>query len=124
MITTIYAEKFSMAKIIAQALNEKGSVKNNKGYYTIIYKGEETFVTCGVGHLCGLKQAEDYNPDYKNWKNMPIPFIPQKFQTKKEKKTLSQTKVVADLFKKSDFIINATDCDREGELIFYYLYTP
>lgn len=123
MITTIYAEKFSMAKIIAQALNEKGSVKNNKGYYTIIYKGEETFVTCGVGHLCGLKQAEDYNPDYKNWKNMPIPFIPEKFETKKEKKTLSQTKVVADLFKKSDFIINATDCDREGELIFYYLYT-
>ena len=123
MITTIYAEKFSMAKIIAQALNEKGSVKNNKGYYTIIYKGEETFVTCGVGHLCGLKQAEDYNPDYKNWKNMPMPFIPEKFETKKEKKTLSQTKVVADLFKKSDFIINATDCDREGELIFYYLYT-
>ena len=122
-MTTIYAEKFSMAKIIAQALNEKGSVKNNKGYHTIIYKGEETFVTCGIGHLCGLKQAEDYNPDYKNWKNMPVPFIPEKFETKKEKKTLSQTKVVAELFKKSDFIINATDCDREGELIFYYLYT-
>ncbi len=122
-MTTIYAEKFSMARIIAEALNEKGKVKNNKGYHTIIYKGEETFVTCGVGHLCGLKQAVDYNADYKNWKNLPMPFIPEKFETKKEKKTLDQTKIVADLFKKSDFIINATDCDREGELIFYYLYT-
>jgi DNA topoisomerase-3 len=122
MTITIYAEKFSMAKIIAEALNEKGKVVNNKGYYTITYNGEEAFVTCGVGHLCELKQAVDYNADYKNWKNLPIPFIPEKFETKKKKEVASQTKIVADLFKKSDLIINATDFDREGELIFYYLY--
>lgn len=121
-MVTIYAEKFSMAKIIAEALNEKGSVKSFKGYHIITYNGEETFVTNGIGHLCELKQAIDYDIEYKNWKNMPMPFIPAKFETKKKKEVASQTKIVAELFKKSDLIINATDYDREGELIFYYLY--
>lgn len=117
---TIYAEKPSVARTIIKAINE-GKETHNDGYSIIEYKGEPCNVTWGIGHLCELKQAVDYNPDYKNWKNLPLPFIPEKYETKFKEETIKQAKIVGELFKKSSLIINATDFDREGELIFRYL---
>ena len=31
-----------------------------QGYFKIRHNGEETYVTWGIGHLCELKQAQDY----------------------------------------------------------------
>lgn len=121
-MTVIYAEKYSLAQTIANALNEKGSIRKDKGFCTIVYKGEDTIVTWGAGHLAGLKQAQDYNPEYKSWSKLPMPFIPNQFETKFDRSKEDLVRTVAALFKKADLIINATDYDREGELIFYYIY--
>lgn len=139
---TIFAEKPDVGNKIAAALdkitlssgkiikfadlkaNEK-AVKSQQfkdGYLKIDYLGEECFVTWGYGHLCELKGAIDYNPDYKNWNKMPMPFIPKKFEVKVKDGTKKQFNLVADLMKKSTLVINATDYDREGELIFAYIY--
>lgn len=118
-MTVIFAEKPSSARSIAEALNEgKMTVKN--GYRIIEYKGEQVVVTNGVGHLCELKDASDYNPEYKFWKNLPKPYFPD-FDTKVIEKTKDQYKIVRAIFKKADLVINATDDDREGNLIFYYV---
>jgi DNA topoisomerase-3 len=139
---TIYAEKPDVGNKIAAALDQitlssgkiikfKDLKANEKavkaqqfkdGYLKINYLGEECYVTWGYGHLCELKQAVDYDADYKNWSKMPMPFIPSKYEVKVKDDVKKQFKLVSDLMKKSSLVINATDYDREGELIFAYLY--
>ena len=139
---TIYAEKPDVGNKIAAALdkitlssgkeitfkdlkaNEK-AVKAQQfkdGYLKIKYLGDDCYVTWGYGHLCELKQAVDYDADYKNWSKMPMPFIPTEYQVKVKSEVKKQFNLVSDLMKKSSLVINATDYDREGELIFAYLY--
>lgn len=139
---TIFAEKPDVGNKIAAALdkitlssgkiikfsdlkaNEKAvkAQQARDGYLKIEYLGEECYVTWGYGHLCELKGAVDYNPDYKNWSKMPMPFIPTNFEVKVKDGVKKQFNLVADLMKKSSLVINATDYDREGELIFAYVY--
>ena len=138
---TIYAEKPDVGNKIAAALDcitlhdgtkvdfdhlkaKEKAVKSQQfkdGYLQINWMGEQCYVTWGYGHLCELKQAVDYNLDYKNWRNLPIPFIPDAYQVKVKDGTKKQFNLVKGLLKKSRLVINATDYDREGELIFYYL---
>ena len=155
---TVYAEKFDVGSKIAAALSDTGfdvdgikvttsnieSVKEKikktcktKGYIEINYKGEPMSVTWGEGHLCTLKQAKDYNEEYGNWRQMPVPFYPETFEIKvndqidretgkstgqPDPRALRQLNIVKNLFERSEYIINATDDDREGELIFSYVY--
>lgn len=153
---TIYAEKFDVASKIAAALggfNYNGihinmsnlgeyktridkDIKRN-GFIKINFRENEYAITWGQGHMCGLYQASDYDPEYALWSNIPLPFIPDEykikirdgydFKTKQKTKTAdkwvtAQLKLIKNLFNKSEYIINATDCDREGELIFSYVY--
>lgn len=127
-MVVIYAEKPDMGEKIAAALGGGSFHKQEKknGFYKITYKGKEYQVTWGQGHLCTLADASGYDADYKNWKNMPVPFIPEEYKIVLNLKSKSPVKqlysVVNTLFKQADMIVNATDFDREGELIFYYLY--
>lgn len=138
----IYAEKPDVGNKIAAALDEitlssgkKISYKNLKenekavksqqfkdGYLKINYMKSDCYVTWGYGHLCELKQAVDYDSDYKNWSKMPMPFIPSSYELKVKDEAKKQFKLVKDLFNKASLIINATDDDREGDLIFDYVY--
>lgn len=139
---TIYAEKPDVARKIAAAigpivLSDGTKVRYDdlskydrrikaefmkQGYIPIKWKGEDTRVTWGYGHLCGLCDAVDYDPDYKNWRNIDLPLIPNPYRIKIKGDTSAQFNIVKKLFNSSDLIINATDWDREGELIFAYVY--
>ena len=119
---TIYAEKPDMGRKIAAVLNSSSSAPQRKdGYLEITFKGEPTFVTWGYGHLCELKSAKDYDESYKQWRNIPIPFIPHPYEVKVKEDVIKQFQIVKGLFDKSSLIINATDPDTEGEIIFAYL---
>lgn len=138
----IYAEKPDVARKIAAAIGpivfpdgskctydklatyEKKikAVYMKQGYIPIKWKGEDACVTWGYGHLCGLFELTDYNEELKNWRNITLPYIPTHYKLKYKKDTYSQFKVVKDLFNKADYIVNATDWDREGEVIFAYVY--
>lgn len=137
----IYAEKPDMGSKIAAALDKitlKGggtvsfsqlstkskSVKKQQfedGYLKITFKGKPAYVTWGYGHLCGIKNAVDYDPEYKSWKKLPMPFFPE-YGIKVREDTKDQFERVKKLFNKADEIINATDDDREGDVIFSYVY--
>lgn len=102
------------------------------GFLKIRFDGQECYVTWGFGHLCQLKQAKDYDASYANWRSMPLPFIPDDYElivnsvpndkTGYNAKIKKQFSLVKSLINKSDYVVNATDFDREGEVIFAYIY--
>ena len=74
------------------------------------------------GHLMTLAQPADYNPDWKRWKIEDLPIIPTPF-----KYLPSDPESVRKILAKIkgghyDFLINACDAGREGELIFWSFY--
>ena len=122
----IYAEKASLAKAIAVALKAGNRIANKKeptiGHYEFTFNGEKTILCHGVGHLCGLADRTAYGEQYKNWDLSIFPCIPDNYQVVVKDKTKTCFEYVKGFFDKADLIINATDPDREGELIFAYIY--
>lgn len=110
----------------------KKNLARQKGYLETEYKGKKYIVTWGWGHFGTLKDIKDYNPEYDKWHKIPLPFIPKKYESKRivssverfRKRDDRQFSLLTKIFNsdKCEYIINATDWEREGELIFAYVY--
>ncbi len=122
----IYAEKSSLAKEIARTLKagKRIALKDEPtvGYYQFNFKGEDAVICHGVGHLAQLVPAKAYDEKYAKWNLDAYPCIPEQFRPAAKSQTISCMKLVKSFFDKADWLINATDPDREGELIFSYVY--
>ena len=68
-------EKPSVAKDIAQIL---GASDRHQGYY----EGNGYQVTWTFGHLCTLKEPNDYTERWKMWSLGALPMIPPRFGIK------------------------------------------
>lgn len=125
-MVVIYAEKSSLAKAIAHTLKagKRQSLKDEPtvGYYEFDFKGEKAVLCHGVGHLAQLVPAKMYDEKYGKWDLSVFPCIPENFRTAPKAQTAKCLKLVKSFFDKADWVINATDPDREGELIFSYVY--
>ncbi len=125
-MVVIYAEKGSLAKTIAAVLHAGRRIplkgEPTVGYYEFKYKGEDAVLCHGIGHLMQLAPAKSYDPKYSKWDLSVFPCIPQKFKLEAKRETVTCARLVRSFFLKADWIINATDPDREGELIFAYVY--
>lgn len=88
-------------------------------------------MTWALGHLVQPALPEGYG--FKGFSRDSLPVIPEEFmlvprQVKTDKgykadaAAVKQIKMITKLWNESDGIIVATDCAREGELIFRYLY--
>lgn len=125
-MVVIYAEKSSLAKAIAEALGAGKRIAHPKeatiGHYEFTLNGEKAVLCHGVGHLCGLADAKSYGEQYAKWNLNVYPCIPQEYNIIVKDKTKTCYNYVKQFFDKADRIINATDPDREGELIFAYIY--
>lgn len=106
------AEKPSVAREIAAVL---GANTKRDGYY----EGNGYAVTYTFGHLCTLKEPNDYKPHWKSWDLNNLPMLPDKFETKVVANTgiQKQFKIVKSLFDKATLVINCGDAGQEGELI-------
>ena len=106
------AEKPSVAGEIAKIL---GARTKKDGYY----EGNDYQVTWTFGHLCQLKQPDGYYPDWKKWDMGILPMIPPKYEVEliPDAGVKKQFKVIKELYKKADEIINCGDAGQEGELI-------
>ena len=106
------AEKPSVAREIASVL---GANTKHDGYY----EGNGYAVTYTFGHLCTLKEPNDYKPHWKSWDLNNLPMLPEKFETKVVQNSgiEKQFKIIKSLFDKADLIINCGDAGQEGELI-------
>ncbi|RAJ16151.1 type IA DNA topoisomerase [Olleya aquimaris] len=106
------AEKPSVAREIAQVL---GAKTKRDGYF----EGNGYAVTYTFGHLCTLKEPNDYKPYWKSWDLNNLPMLPEKFETKvnKDSGIQKQFKIVKSLFDQAEVVINCGDAGQEGELI-------
>ena len=125
-MVVINAEKASLAKAIAAALHAGNRIAHPKeptiGHYEFTFNGEKAVLCHGVGHLCGLTDAKAYGEQFAKWDLNAYPCIPEKYKVIVKDKTKTCFEYVKSFFDKADWIINATDPDREGELIFAYIY--
>ena len=106
------AEKPSVAREIASVL---GANNKHDGYY----EGNGYAITYTFGHLCTLKEPNDYKPHWKSWDLNNLPMLPEKFETKVVQNSgiEKQFKIIKSLFDKADLVINCGDAGQEGELI-------
>lgn len=106
------AEKPSVAKDIARIL---GANSSRDGYM----EGNGYQVTWTFGHLCTLKEPDDYTPMWKRWSLSALPMIPQRFGIKliEDEGIKRQFAVIERLMQAADGIINCGDAGQEGELI-------
>lgn len=112
MKTLIIAEKPDMGRNIAAAIEPKA--KNHRSYL----EGDTYIITWAIGHLVGLAEPDAYDMKYKKWNINDLPIIPGDFKLIAYRKTRDQLKVIAELAKRSNLLVNACDAGREGQYIF------
>ena len=106
------AEKPSVARDIANVL---GAREMKQGYI----EGNGFQVTWTFGHLCELKEPDEYNPRWKRWDLWDLPMIPQRYgiRLKNDDGVKRQFATIEKLMQAADGIINCGDAGQEGELI-------
>ena len=106
------AEKPSVAKDIARII---GANSSKNGYM----EGNGYQVTWTFGHLCTLKEPDDYKAEWKQWSLSRLPMIPERFGIKliNDEGIKRQFAVIENLMQHADSIINCGDAGQEGELI-------
>lgn len=109
------AEKPSVAADIAKIIGatHHHRVGRNSGYY----EGNGYQVTWTFGHLCELKNPEEYSPYWKAWSLAALPMVPERFGIRLKEGVEEQFNVIEQLFAKAERIINCGDAGQEGELI-------
>ena len=110
-------EKPSVARDIARLL---GATERHDGYF----EGNGYQVTWTFGHLCCLKEPQDYTDLWKRWSLASLPMIPQRFGIKliEDDGYKKQFKVIESLIAGADEVINCGDAGQEGELIQRWVY--
>lgn len=106
------AEKPSVARDIARIL---GATNQKDGYL----EGNGYQVTWTFGHLCELKEPNDYSENWKRWSLAALPMIPPRFGIKviPDEGIKKQFSIIEKLYQQADEIINCGDAGQEGELI-------
>lgn len=111
MKALLIAEKPSLMREIQSVYKKRG------------HKDQITFKSF-VGHTMTLLNPKEYTEDWSKWDIEKLPMIPEEF---KFKATDDKIDIYKDLKKeinsgKYDYIINACDPAREGQLIFFSFY--
>lgn len=106
------AEKPSVARDIARIL---GATSARDGYM----EGNGYQVTWTFGHLCELKEPNDYEQNWRYWTLAALPMVPRRFGLKliPDRGIEKQFQTIASLYASADEIINCGDAGQEGELI-------
>ena len=106
------AEKPSVAREIAKVL---GANSSHEGYM----EGNGYQVTWTYGHLCTLKEPQDYCDQWRRWSLSALPMVPPRFGIKliENDGYKKQFAVIERLMQAADGIVNCGDAGQEGELI-------
>ena len=109
----VIAEKPSVARDMAKAL---GGFHDEEEYL----ESEDYLITWAVGHLVEFIPPDEIDPKYKFWMLEDLPIIPDKFELKAKDKCTSRIRAIKKLMNRKDvdYLVNACDAGREGELIF------
>ena len=113
----VLGEKPSVAQALAEVLGVK---KRADGYL----EGEDCIVSWCLGHLAEYAAPEVYDERYKKWEFADLPILPKAWELRIAKDKKEQFDVLKELLNRKDleYVVNACDAGREGELIFKRVY--
>ena len=113
----VIAEKPSVSKSIADVI---GAQKREEGYL----EGADCIVSWCLGHLAEYVMPEAYDERYEKWNYEDLPIIPKEWKLAISKDKKEQFYVLKQLLNRPDveYVVNACDAGREGELIFKRVY--
>ena len=113
----VIGEKPSVAQALAKVLK---AGKKEDGYLV----GEGCLVSWCFGHLAEYASPESYDGRYAKWNLSDLPIIPEKWELAVAKDKKGQLAVLKKLLCRKDleYVVNACDAGREGELIFKHVY--
>lgn len=109
----VIAEKPSVSQAIAKVI---GAYKRKEGYL----EGRDCLVSWCLGHLAEYAPPESYDSRYRFWQYKDLPIIPDVWELLVSEDKKEQFGVLKELLNRSDveYVVNACDAGREGELIF------
>ena len=105
----LLAEKPSVARAIASVI-KRGSFP------------DQIDVDAFHGHLMKLADPDYYNPDYKTWSEKDLPILVDDFKYVEDDKKRCGEIMRRIRDGRYDYLVNACDAGREGDLIFYSFY--
>ena len=113
----VIAEKPSVSKAIAEVI---GASKKEEGYL----EGKGCIVSWCFGHLAEYVPPDSYDERFTRWLYEDLPFIPEEWKLAVSKDKKEQFYILKKLLNRPDieFVVNACDAGREGELIFKHVY--
>ena len=113
----VIGEKPSVSRALAKVLKAE---KKEDGYLV----GEGCLVSWCFGHLAEYASPETYDERYAKWDFSDLPIIPEKWELTVAKDKKGQLVVLKKLLCRKDleYVVNACDAGREGELIFKRVY--
>ena len=113
----VICEKPSMAAAVAAVL---GANNRKNGWF----EGGGHIVSWCVGHLVEFAPAEDYGEQFRCWSYDTLPILPDVWKYRVSEGKEKQLEVLRSLMNRADvdFIVNACDAGREGQLIFRWVY--
>ena len=113
----VIAEKPSVSQSIARILS---ATEREDGYLS----GKDCIVSWCLGHLAEYVSPEHYDSKYEKWEFADLPIVPEKWELSVAKDKKKQFAVLKKLLNRSDldYVVNACDAGREGELIFKRVY--
>jgi DNA topoisomerase-3 len=84
----------------------------------------DTLITWAYGHLAGLAEPAAYDPAWRRWAWDTLPLLPDPFRVAPTPQGAQPLRAITALLARADVtdVVCATDADREGELIFRWIY--
>ncbi|MEM1058965.1 MAG: DNA topoisomerase III [Verrucomicrobiota bacterium] len=121
----IIAEKPSVATDISRAIGgfSKQQTSKSAGRDGEYLESDDFVLSSAVGHLVELSAPEQLEKRKGKWTFGALPVIPEHFDLRPIAKTEPRLKLLLRLIKRKDvdYLVNACDAGREGELIFRYI---
>ena len=113
----VIGEKPSVSQTLAKVL---GAGKRQDGYLS----GADCIVSWCLGHLAEYVSPEVYDSRYEKWEFSQLPILPEHWQLAVARDKKKQFEVLKKLLNRPDleYVVNACDAGREGELIFKRVY--
>ena len=113
----VIAEKPSVSQALARVLSA-GELED--GYLA----GKDCIVSWCLGHLAEYVSPEFYDSRYEKWEFADLPIAPERWELSVAKDKKKQFAVLKKLLNRNDldYVVNACDAGREGELIFKRVY--
>ena len=117
MTLAVIAEKPSVARSIAEVL---GASRKERGSF----RGNGYVVTWAIGHLVGLAEPHEMDPEWKAWRYERLPMLPSEWGLRVLEQTKEHFAIVEAVLNSTEIerVVCATDAGREGELIFRYIF--